>query len=99
MKRLRREGLRPLWIFCGRHKTFFYSLFDMAEVIYNFEEGPYDVLEYSVKMKDGKAVIEVNGGDLGRLPVEDLDTVEQLREALNEVEEELKEVERRGEEL
>jgi len=71
----------------------------MAEVIYNFEEGPYDVLEYSVKMKDGKAVIEVNGGDLGRLPVENMSTVEQLREALNEVEEELKDAERRGEEL
>ena len=57
------------------------------------------MLEYSVKMKEGKAVIEINGGDLGRLPVEDLDTVEQLREALIEVEEELKEAERRGEEL
>lgn len=99
MKRLRRKVLRPLWIFCGRHKTFSSSTLYMAEVIYNFEEGPYDVLEYSVKMKEGKAVIEINGGDLGRLPVEDLDTVEQLREALNEVEEELKEAERRGEEL
>ncbi|WEL23982.1 hypothetical protein [Candidatus Nanohalovita haloferacivicina] len=71
----------------------------MAEVIFNFEEGPYEVLEYTVKMKDGKAVIEVNDGDLGRLPVEDLDTVEQLREALEKIEMEFQEAERRGEEL
>ncbi|MFB6193163.1 MAG: hypothetical protein ABEK00_02835 [Candidatus Nanohaloarchaea archaeon] len=71
----------------------------MTEVIYNFEEGPYEVLEYSVKMKDGKAVIDVNGGDLGRLPIEDLETVEELREALEKVEGRLKEVERRQEEL
>ena len=71
----------------------------MAEVIYNFEEGPYDVLEYSIKMKDGKAVIEVNGGDLGRIPIENTDTIEQLREALDKVELEFQEAERRGEEL
>lgn len=71
----------------------------MSDVIHEFEEGPYDLLEYSVKMKKGKAYIEVNGGDLGRLPVEDLETVEKLRESLEIVEEELKEVERRKEEL
>jgi len=51
------------------------------------------------KTKDGKAVVAINDGDLGRLPIEDLETVEELRNALNEVEEFLEEVERRKEEL
>lgn len=57
-------------------------------------------MEYTTKMEeDGKAVIEVNGGDLGRLPVENVETIEQLREALEKVEAELKQQERRSEEL
>jgi hypothetical protein len=71
----------------------------MTETLYEFKEGPYDVLEFTVKTDDGKAVIAINDGDLGRLPIEDLDTVEELRNALNEVEEFLAEVERRKEEL
>jgi len=71
----------------------------MTETLYEFKEGPYDVLEFTVKTDDGKAVVAINDGDLGRLPIEDLDTVEELRNALNEVEEFLEEVERRQEEL
>ncbi len=71
----------------------------MSELLHKFEEGPYDVLEFTTRTKDGKAVIEINNGDLGRLPVEDLETVENLRESLNRVEEFLNEVERRQEEL
>lgn len=71
----------------------------MTETLYEFKQGPYDVLEFTVETDDGKAVIEINEGDLGRLPIEDLDTVEELRSALVEVEEFLEEVERRKEEL
>jgi hypothetical protein len=71
----------------------------MTETLYEFKEGPYDVLEFTVKTDDGKAVISINEGDLGRLPIEDLETVEELRNALNEVEGFLEEVERRKEEL
>ena len=71
----------------------------MSDVLYEFEEGPYDVLNFKVKKKNGKVVIEINNGDLGRLPIENLDTVYKLREALEKVEAHLKEVERRQEEL
>lgn len=69
------------------------------EVLYEFKEGPYDVLEFKVVRKDSKVVIYLNDGDLGRLPIENLHTVERLREALERVEAELKESERRKEEL
>lgn len=69
------------------------------ESIYSFEDGPYKVLNYEVLKKDGKFFIEINGGDLGRLPIESTDAVEELREALNLVEEEFEEIERRKEEL
>ncbi|MFB6190791.1 MAG: hypothetical protein ABEJ91_04440 [Candidatus Nanohaloarchaea archaeon] len=71
----------------------------MSETLFQFEEGPYDILGYEIKTKDGKVVIEVNDGDLGRLPIENMETVRQLREALLEVEAHFKEVERRSEEL
>lgn len=71
----------------------------MTETLYEFKEGPYDVLEFTVKTRDGKAVVAINDGDLGRLPIENLETVEELRNALNEVEKFLEEVERRKEEL
>jgi hypothetical protein len=71
----------------------------MAETLYEFNQGPYDVLEFKVEEKDGKAVIELNGGDLGRLPVENLETVEELRKALGKVEKMLEEKNRRQEEL
>lgn len=69
------------------------------ESIYSFEDGPYKVLNYEVLKKGGKFYIEVNGGDLGRLPIESQDTVEELRETLNLIEEDLEEIERRKEEL
>lgn len=69
------------------------------ESIYSFEDGPYKVLNYEVIQKEDKFYIEVNGGDLGRLPIESIDAVEELRESLDRVESELKEMERRKEEL
>lgn len=71
----------------------------MTETLYEFNQGPYDVLEFKVEEKDGKAVIELNGGDLGRLPIENLETVEELRKALDTVEKMLEEKNRRQEEL
>ncbi len=71
----------------------------MTGTLYEFKQGPYEVLEFNVNAEDGKAVIEINNGDLGRLPIEDLETVEELREALNHIERFLEEAERRKEEL
>lgn len=71
----------------------------MSETIHSFELGPYRLLEYDTIMKDGKFFIELNHGDLGRLPIENLETVEELREALEKIELEMKESERRQEEL
>jgi bifunctional DNA-binding transcriptional regulator/antitoxin component of YhaV-PrlF toxin-antitoxin module len=71
----------------------------MTEILHEFKQGPYDVLEFTVKTDDGKALIEINEGDLGRLPIENVETVEELREALDKVEMHLKEMERRKEEL
>lgn len=71
----------------------------MTETLYEFKEGPYDVLEFTVETDDGKAVIKINDGDLGRLPIENIETVEELRNALVEIEDFLAEVERRKEEL
>ena len=71
----------------------------MSEVVYEFDDGPYNILNYTVKMEDGKAVIELNENDLGRITVESLEAVEELRNALDRIEAELKEAERRGEEL
>jgi hypothetical protein len=71
----------------------------MSEILYEFKEGPYDVLEFTVEDKDGKAVVEINDGDLGRLPIEDLETVEELRNALEIVEKVLEEKKRRQEEF
>lgn len=69
------------------------------ESIYSFEDGPYKVMNYEVIQKEGKFYIEVNGGDLGRLPIESMDAVEELRESLNLLEEKFEEKERRNEEL
>lgn len=71
----------------------------MSEELYSFKQGPYEMLEYNVEGEDGKAVLTVNQGDLGRIVIEDLDTVEELREALTEVEKFLNEHQRRQEEL
>lgn len=71
----------------------------MPETIHEFSDGPYDVLEYTVKIKDGDAIIDINNNNLGRLKIESLEAVEEIREALDKVEAELKEVERRKEEL
>lgn len=71
----------------------------MSEKVHEFKLGPYRLLEYKTLMKNGKAYIELNQGDLGRLPIENIKTVEKLREALEEVEKEMKEAKRRQEEL
>lgn len=71
----------------------------MNELLYEFDQGPYDVLNFTVEDKGGKAVIEINDGDLGRLPIENLETVDELRNALDIVEKVLEEKERRQEEF
>ncbi len=71
----------------------------MPELLYEFKEGPYDILDYSFTAEDGKIIVEVNDGDLGRLPIENMETVERLRDALEKVEVHLTEIERRQEEL
>lgn len=71
----------------------------MSETLFQFEDGPYEILGYEVKTHEDGVMIEVNGGDLGRLPIESMEAVRELREALLEVEAHFKQVERRGEEL
>lgn len=71
----------------------------MSEELYSFKQGPYEMLDYEVKGDEGQAVITVNQGDLGRLVIEDLETIEELRNALVEAEKFLKEHKRRQEEL
>lgn len=71
----------------------------MADILYKFKEGPHNILEFKVKSEEGKAIVEINNGDLGRLPIEDMATVEELRESLDKVEAFLAEQERRKEEL
>ena len=69
------------------------------ELLYEFNEGPYEVLDFKVVERNEKAVIEVNDGELGRLPVEDLETFEQLRNALDKIETFLEAKKRRKQEL
>ncbi|MFB6145652.1 MAG: hypothetical protein ABEJ99_04060 [Candidatus Nanohaloarchaea archaeon] len=71
----------------------------MSEVLYEFKEGPYDVLDYKITRKDDRIIISINDGDLGRLPIEDIDAVDHLREALDKIEQDFKEAQRRKEEL
>ena len=71
----------------------------MSEILYEFEEGPYDILDFTVRTDEDKIMIEIDNGDLGRLPIENVETVEHLREALDKIEAHLKEQKRRGEEL
>jgi hypothetical protein len=71
----------------------------MPEKIYEFKEGPYDVLEFEVFEKDDKVIVDINGGDLGRLPIESLKTVEELRNSLDRIEKVLEEKKRRQEEF
>jgi hypothetical protein len=71
----------------------------MSETIDEFKTGPYEILNYKMKTDEGKIVIELNENDLGRLPIENMETVEELREALDQAEEFFIEQKRRGEEL
>lgn len=64
-----------------------------------FETGPYGLLKYSVREKDGNYFIEVNDGELGSLRVENLETVNELRNILDNIENEIKERNRQKEEL
>lgn len=72
---------------------------DDEEVLFEFTEGPNDVMTFRFKEKNGKVVIDINDGDLGRLPMENLRMVEELREGLERAEKFFKEQERRKEEL
>lgn len=69
------------------------------DILFEFTEGPQDVTTFRFKEKDGNVVIDINHGDLGRLPIENLRTVEEIREGLERAEEFFKEQERRQEEL
>ncbi|MFB6115612.1 MAG: hypothetical protein ABEK04_04915 [Candidatus Nanohalobium sp.] len=69
------------------------------DILFEFTEGPHDTMTFRFKEKDGKVVVDINHGDLGRLPVENLRMVEELREGLERAEEFFKEQERRKEEL
>ena len=71
----------------------------MADKLHEFVTGPEEILEYTTKAENGKIVIEINDNDLGRLTIENLETVEKLRESLDKAEEFFIESERRQEEF
>ncbi|WP_414837796.1 hypothetical protein ACK3SF_00100 [Candidatus Nanosalina sp. VS9-1] len=72
----------------------------MSEKLHEFKTGPEEILKYTTKAEDdGKIVIEINDNDLGRITIENQETVEQLREALEEAEQFFMESERRKEEF
>lgn len=71
----------------------------MAEKLHEFTTGPQDILNYTTKSEDGKIVIEINENDLGRITIENQETVEELREALDKAEQFFMEAERRKEEF
>ncbi|MFB6203253.1 MAG: hypothetical protein ABEK01_02070 [Candidatus Nanohaloarchaea archaeon] len=71
----------------------------MSELLHEFEQGEYGVLEFRTKAEEDKVVIDINDGDLGRLPIESVETIEKLREALESAESHLKEKARRQEDL
>ena len=71
----------------------------MADKLHEFVTGPEEILEYTTKAEKGKIIIEINDNDLGRLTIENKETVEKLREALNKAEEFFIESERRQEEF
>lgn len=71
----------------------------MSEKLHEFDTGPEEILEYTTKAENGKVVIDINENDLGRLTIENKETVEKLREALNKAEEFFIESERKKEEF
>lgn len=71
----------------------------MTEILHEFETGPYNVLEYKIVNRNGKPVLLVNDGDLGRVEIENKETVFELRKALDELIEFFEDAERRQEEL
>lgn len=71
----------------------------MADKLDEFVTGPEDILKYTVKAENGKIVIDVNDNDLGRLTIENMETVEKLRASLEKAEEFFIEAERRKEEF
>lgn len=71
----------------------------MTDKLHEFRTGPEEILKYTTKKENGKIVIDVNDNDLGRLTIENQETVEKLREALQEAEEFFVEKKRRQEEF
>ncbi len=65
----------------------------------DFSTGPYSLLEYSVSRSDKRFYIEVKDGELGRIPVENQETVENLINLLEKLRQEMKEQVRQREEL
>jgi len=71
----------------------------MAEKLHEFVTGPEEILKYTTKAENGKIIIDINDNDLGRITVENKETVEKLREALKKAEEFFIESKRRQEEF
>lgn len=71
----------------------------MVEKLHEFVTGPEDILKYTTKTEKGKIVIDINDNDLGRLTIENMETIEELREALDKAEQFFLESERRKEEF
>lgn len=69
------------------------------DILFEFTEGPHDMMTFRFKQKNGNVVIDINDGDLGRLPMENLRMVEEMREGLERAEAFFKEQKRRQEEL
>lgn len=83
----------------NRNKTLQLPISNMTEQLHSFTTGPYQVLKYKTTKEEEKVVMSLNDNDLGRLPIENLETVERLREALDRAEESIKEMNRTKETL
>lgn len=70
-----------------------------GDLLFEFTDGPNDVMTYRFKAKNGKVILDINDGDLGRITMENLRAVEELNEGLERVEEFFKEQKRHNEEL
>lgn len=87
------------------HKTEAVEILYMTEsdsdddILFEFTEGSHDTMTFRFKEKNGDVIIDINHGDLGRLPVENMRMVEEIREGLERAEEFFIEQERRNEEL
>jgi hypothetical protein len=54
----------------------------MGEILHKFEDGPYDVLEYTTEFDDDRVILKTNNGDLGRIVLESPEAIEKLTQGL-----------------